>query len=467
MTLLGAGVASASFTPLSLSPALWLKADAGLVTDGAAQFTAASSQYLSIADNANFAFTTAFSASFWVKRNAVTGFDTYLSKWTYQTDGGWAIQSGANSYADLCVFLAGSAGDPGNNSFEFTDVDMSANTWYHVAVIYDGSLTGNANRLKCYVNGVQKTQNVVAGAVPASLQADGAPLRLGAWSGSLTRYLDGYLDNVRIWSRAITAGEVASEYASGAGRNYAAMSTSDKVSLVCAYDFASPGSGLVADSHGSNTLTNNNAVTYAAGIVSGTASADGDPVTTWQDQSGNGRHASAATSAKRPTLKLAIQNGLPALLFDGVDDYLAATVTTIAQPHTVAIVGKATGAGNQFYFDGANVTAAVTNATSTTAVRMYAGANLDKSGLTADAWRIILAEFNGASSKNYVNNLAAATGDAGSSATGTTLYLGAYGAGPSAFLNGYLGEVLVVPSILSSQQRSDLQTYLNTRFRVY
>jgi hypothetical protein len=226
---------------------------------------------------------------------------------------------------------------------------MSANTWYHVAVIYDGSLTGNANRLKCYVNGVQKTQNVVAGAVPASLQADGAPLRLGAWSGVLTRYLDGYLDNVRIWSRAITSDEVASEYASGAGRNYAAMSTSDKVSLVCAYDFVSPGSGLIADSHGTNTLTNNNSVSYAAGIVSGTASADGDPVTTWQDQSGNARHASPTTAARRPTLKLAIQNGMPAILCDGVDDYLKTSSwsTFPSKRGTIFVVFRNTGGATQ------------------------------------------------------------------------------------------------------------------------
>lgn len=52
------------------------------------------------------------------------------------------------------------------------------------------------------------------------------------------------------------------------------------------------------------------------------AAADGDPLGGWQDQSGNGRHATQATAAKRPVLKLAIQNGRPVVRFDSSDDTL-------------------------------------------------------------------------------------------------------------------------------------------------
>jgi hypothetical protein len=168
-----------------------------------------------------------------------------------------------------------------------------------------------------YKNGVALTP----GSETAAGSGWGTGFYLGRYDSGSSSNLDGLLDNFRIWHRALSAADVIADYNAGSGLAYNSMSTSDKVSLVCAYDFASPGSGLVADSHGSNTLTNNNSVSYAAGIVSGTASADGDPVTTWQDQSGNARHLTAPTRAKRPTLKLAIQNGLPCVLFDGVDDY--------------------------------------------------------------------------------------------------------------------------------------------------
>ena len=50
------------------------------------------------------------------------------------------------------------------------------------------------------------------------------------------------------------------------------------------------------------------------------AAADGDPVGYWGDLSGNGNHATQAGAGKRLTLKLAIQNSLPVLRGDGVDD---------------------------------------------------------------------------------------------------------------------------------------------------
>ncbi len=50
------------------------------------------------------------------------------------------------------------------------------------------------------------------------------------------------------------------------------------------------------------------------------ALADGDPVGTWADQSGNGRDLVQATSAAKPMFKTAVLNGRPAVLFDGVDD---------------------------------------------------------------------------------------------------------------------------------------------------
>lgn len=55
------------------------------------------------------------------------------------------------------------------------------------------------------------------------------------------------------------------------------------------------------------------------------AVSDGDPVGGWQDQSGNGRHLLEATSNKRLTLKLAIQNGRSIVRSDGVDDRMTFT----------------------------------------------------------------------------------------------------------------------------------------------
>lgn len=55
------------------------------------------------------------------------------------------------------------------------------------------------------------------------------------------------------------------------------------------------------------------------------ATADGDPVKVWTDQSGNGANATASTDAARPLLKLSILNGQPVLRADGSDDRMGWT----------------------------------------------------------------------------------------------------------------------------------------------
>jgi len=62
------------------------------------------------------------------------------------------------------------------------------------------------------------------------------------------------------------------------------------------------------------------------------ATSGGNPVTTdassvarWEDQSGNSRHITQATSASQPILKTAIQNGKNIIRFDGTNDILRRT----------------------------------------------------------------------------------------------------------------------------------------------
>jgi hypothetical protein len=54
-----------------------------------------------------------------------------------------------------------------------------------------------------------------------------------------------------------------------------------------------------------------------------TITESGGSVSEWRDKSGNVRHASQGTSANRPTVSAAAQNGLDALSFDGTDDFFS------------------------------------------------------------------------------------------------------------------------------------------------
>lgn len=196
---------------------------AGKIGD-AAQFTGANSEYLSVADNASLVWTSAFSASFWIYRDSLSLDVAYISKWNYPTVPEWVIQSaaagGSNTSDDMSIYLATSGVDNGTGCrMDFNNANQSATTWYHIVVIYDGSLTGDANRLKVYQNGVQLTLTVGSGAVPASLQNSAAELRLGDFQG-LNRYFTGRIDELGLWTRALTALEVAELYGGGAGKAY-------------------------------------------------------------------------------------------------------------------------------------------------------------------------------------------------------------------------------------------------------
>jgi hypothetical protein len=74
---------------------------------------------------------------------------------------------------------------------------LAAGTWTHVAVTYDNLM------LRLYVNGVQVATRAQTGPTTTST----GPLRLG---GSTTwgEYLDGSLDDVRIYARALPAAQI-------------------------------------------------------------------------------------------------------------------------------------------------------------------------------------------------------------------------------------------------------------------
>ena len=180
-----------------------------------------SSQYLTVTDHASLDFTTAFSASMWFKVTTMAADKALLVKWTYQTQGSWAIQTGIDAADEIGIFIATSLTDNGNGCHLTTDAaNLSSDTWYHLVVVYDGSQTGDANRLKIYVNASSKAFTVDAGAVPASLQNSSAPVNMGFFGGVLTRHLGGSMDEVGLWSRALTSDEVTTLYNSGAGLQY-------------------------------------------------------------------------------------------------------------------------------------------------------------------------------------------------------------------------------------------------------
>lgn len=84
---------------------------------------------------------------------------------------------------------------------------FTANTWYSVVVVFDGTLTGDANRLKVYINGVQQTLTFPVGGIPSALETVAANVRIGNSEGTAGWVAEKDIYDVAIWLAALSAAE--------------------------------------------------------------------------------------------------------------------------------------------------------------------------------------------------------------------------------------------------------------------
>ena len=110
------------------------------------------------------------------------------------------------------MFYVPSTGNNFSLALRFTDGSVSSITyynftpgqWYHIVAIYDG------NKLSGYING-----SFYGDTTPGAKIISHSAVSLGG--GAAGRYWDGFLDDVRIYNRALSPQEVSSLYNSGDG----------------------------------------------------------------------------------------------------------------------------------------------------------------------------------------------------------------------------------------------------------
>jgi len=97
--------------------------------------------------------------------------------------------------------------------------DLSLDTWYHLAGTYDGS------HIKLYVNGVEVASEAATGNL---VQFPSTPFMIGREKTSTYTYLDGMVDEVTVYGRALSASEVIQQYTSGlSGQPYCVADSDD------------------------------------------------------------------------------------------------------------------------------------------------------------------------------------------------------------------------------------------------
>jgi hypothetical protein len=144
--------------------------------------------YLQTADDGTFDLTDAVTAMAWIYLNTASLNDI---KSVISKDTNFEFHIDTND--QLYWWWNG-----GPQQLTTTGTAIPAQTWVHVAVAYQ---SGNQ---KIYINGVQRATLALTG----TLSLNDLPLQIGQDQGIATRFFPGRIDEVRIYSRALSQAEV-------------------------------------------------------------------------------------------------------------------------------------------------------------------------------------------------------------------------------------------------------------------
>lgn len=178
--------------------------------------------HISSMDNA-----AALSAAFSFNLSALTDFAHFISQFDNNGGGsydGWSVQEAGGADNDNLIVTIRNAGVAFGRSGGHT---ISTGTWYRMCFVYNGSLSGDANRLKMWIDGVAQTLTFDAPGIPATIGASVNAFRIGT-SAPGEGSVAGSFAGVGVWSRALTDSEAIAQskgYAPGHFRSNLTVNT--------------------------------------------------------------------------------------------------------------------------------------------------------------------------------------------------------------------------------------------------
>jgi len=197
---------------------------------------------------------------------------------------------------------------------------------------------------------------------------------------------------------------------------------------------------------------------YQGSSISAT---DGDSVSTWSDDSGNGHDLTAGTA---PTYRTNVLNGEPAVRFDGVDDILTASISnTQSQPfeiYTVAIFHDVSARHDVHAGAGVGGDAGLLFVGSDGNFNSFAATILTDGA--ADTNAHLFTQFHNGQSSFIEVDGSRTSGDAGT--RGYTDFTVGDRSGEGAKFDGDVLEIAVYSAEKTSAERSDINSYFNNKY---
>ena len=174
--------------------------------DFAMEFDAGSNQYINAGNNITQLYNGAFSISYWVNHETISGNHHHLM--IPYNQAGWT-----NPYVRLMTRVISNGRlefrlDGWYNGVDTAIGSITTGSWYHICCTFDG--TTNANGIKVYINAGTPTTGTSS---VTSITSSTNDLFLGTrYSGGPNENFDGDMDEVAIWSRALEATDVQTIY---------------------------------------------------------------------------------------------------------------------------------------------------------------------------------------------------------------------------------------------------------------
>jgi hypothetical protein len=187
------------------------------VVDGwfgkARRFTGTTSDYISLGDlNNAIDGVNQFTYEAWINRKGKSSgssyYDGIITKTSSDTNRSiLCLSSTIAGEDDLYAGIGNSV-----NAYGYTTSNLiNVGQWHHVAMVFDGTQSTNATRLKIYIDGIEQALTFV-NTIPATTGINDEPVIIG----KLTSYgFNGLIDEVRISNIARSAEELAQAYRAG------------------------------------------------------------------------------------------------------------------------------------------------------------------------------------------------------------------------------------------------------------
>ncbi len=216
-------------------------------------------------------------------------------------------------------------------------------------------------------------------------------------------------------------------------------------------------SGVFQDSAGTNPAVNT-----------------GDVVGLWRDGSGAGNDASQTSTAGKPRLELSVQNGRPALRFQ-TSRWMDTPLADLLHDFTVFVVFLDDGVAGIYerLLDKSFATGFWLGRSSSNANSWGGGVEETSGGyglyttFTDGAAHLMLSMRQGSTHLLSADNASAVSSTVTTAATDATALRVGNSVGSSVYLGGWLMEILLYDRALTTDERTAVKQWLNTRWALY